>query len=80
MITDVEKQRILAALHMEVLYDHEINCRISSFFDAGWTWSLGDESNSFIETGVADTFVDAVSDLWKSAGKHYPRFLDNVKK
>jgi hypothetical protein len=29
------------------LYASEINCSISSFWDAGWNVKLGDEMNSF---------------------------------
>lgn len=39
---------------MAALYRSEINCSVSSFWDAGWEVRLGDEINGY----VAETTID----------------------
>lgn len=58
---------------MEKLYESEINCRIESFFDAGWSVSLGDHANGFKEVEVMFYSMDAAAAwLHGAALKHYP--------
>jgi hypothetical protein len=57
---------------LQKLYDSEINFSISTFWDGGFDWKLGDEMNGFREEGGADTFDEAVADLVKAALKHFP--------
>lgn len=33
------------------LYNREINCEISSFWDSGWTFRIGDRANGFKAEG-----------------------------
>lgn len=50
----------------------EINGSISWFYDAGFTWTLGDEMNGVKEDGQEDTYVGALQALGASAVRHYP--------
>jgi hypothetical protein len=54
------------------LYASEINVKISTFWDAGYDWALGDELNGFWATGNARTFSGAVEHLADAAMTHYP--------
>ena len=40
---------------MKNLYESEINCSISSFWDNGWDVKLGDEMNGFVAEGNFET-------------------------
>jgi len=52
------------------LYSMEINVRIESFWDSGWTVFLGDEMNGFVfKRGEIPTFNEAVDALWDEAVK-----------
>lgn len=42
------------------LYDLEINVRLSSFWDGGWTVEIGDEMNGFTETAGSLTLDEVV--------------------
>lgn len=57
---------------LQALYDSEINFNISTFWDAGFQWKLGDESNGFKAEGEEATIKEAVAELVKAARKHYP--------
>jgi hypothetical protein len=57
---------------MQQLYESEINCSISSFWDGGFTWGLGDDHNGWQAGGEADTFADAAAKLAEAARRHYP--------
>jgi len=54
------------------LYDNEINWSISTFWDAGFQWRLGDDLNGWKEEGNADCLEDAIGALHQAALKHYP--------
>ncbi len=57
---------------MSILYRHEINCQIDSFWDAGWHVRLGDHVNGFrAEADFAN--LDGVGSwLIEQAIKKYP--------
>ena len=57
---------------LQKLYDSEINFEISTFWDAGFDWKLGDEMNGWKDGGNADTLDLAVQDLRAAAIKHFP--------
>ena len=57
---------------MQQLYESEINCMISSFFDGGFMWKLGDGVNGYIAEGVTESFGDAADELAEAARRHYP--------
>ena len=52
---------------LQKLYDSEINFTISTFWDGGFEWQLGDSVNGFEEEGWAETFDNAVELLRLSA-------------
>jgi hypothetical protein len=57
---------------LQALYDSEINFEISSFWDGGFTWKLGDAMNGFDAQGNARTVDQAVQELSDAALWHYP--------
>lgn len=57
---------------MEVLYDAEVNCDISSFWDVGWVVRLGDHHNGFKATVNMDTLEHAGRWLIDQAIYFYP--------
>ena len=60
---------------LQKLYDSEINFEISTFWDAGFDWKLGDEMNGYKEVcegGCCDTLETAVIALAIAAVKHFP--------
>ena len=57
---------------LQALYDSEINFEISTFWDAGFDWKLGDEMNGWKDDGHAGTLGLAVQDLKAAAIKHFP--------
>ena len=57
---------------LQALYDSEINFQISAFYDDGFTWKLGDESNGIKAQGKARTIKIAVLDLVNAALRAYP--------
>lgn len=57
---------------MQRLYDSEINCSISTFWDGGFMWKLGDEMNGFDADGEAETFSAAEMELAAAASAKYP--------
>jgi hypothetical protein len=62
----------LAASTLQDLYASEINFTVSSFWDCGFRWKLGDDVNGFVAEGSAATFERAVSDLAHAAIEHFP--------
>jgi len=57
---------------LQELYDSEINFSISTFWDAGFEWQLGDELNGYRASGQTRTFAGAVAELIDAALEHYP--------
>ena len=55
------------------LYDSEINFCVSTFWDGGFDWKLGDEMNGFDASGSCKTLNDAAVELHNAACKHYPK-------
>lgn len=61
---------------MAQLYAAEINCGITSFWDAGWTAWIGDEINGrkAEETFWGEDLVDVAEWLLREAEAQYPGF------
>lgn len=64
-----------AAIHLQRMYDSEINWKLYTFWDGGFYWELGDDSNGIKESGNAESILKAVEQLVSSALKHYPHSL-----
>ena len=72
-----KKADLLAVL--EWLYENEINCEISSFWDAGWSFSLGDKVNGFIYSdGDFRDLGEAAAALAKAAFEAYPTLRETT--
>ena len=54
------------------LYESEINCSISCFWDNNWDVKLGDEMNGFVAEDNFRTLAEAAEFLHKSALKRFP--------
>lgn len=57
---------------LQRLYDSEINWEISTFWDGGFIWRLGDEHNGWKASGNTNTLEEAISALAEAARKHFP--------
>jgi len=57
---------------MQRLYESEINSSISSFWDGGFHWRLGDAMNGFVAEGQADSSGDAEEAMAEAARRAYP--------
>ena len=58
---------------LQALYDSEINARVFSFWDAGWTAELGDDMNGILESEDGLTDLKAVAEwLHNAALRHFP--------
>ena len=57
---------------LQDLYDSEINFAISTFWDAGFDWKLGDEVNGYKAEGQGRSFLEAANQLRDAAIKHFP--------
>lgn len=57
---------------LEALYASEINFSLSTFWDAGFDWKLGDEVNGFDAYGCTRTVSEAIEQLAAAAHVHYP--------
>ena len=58
---------------LQTLYDSEINCRIESFWNGGWTGWLGDEMNGFtLGHARGQTLAECVAELANQACSVYP--------
>jgi hypothetical protein len=67
---------------LQALYDSEINRRIESFWDSGWTGWLGDEMNGFTLGHVrGETLAECVAELANQACSVYPEstFADRYR-
>ena len=62
------------------LYDSEINFVVSTFWDAGFDWKLGDEMNGFKAGGCCHTMADVEKQLAKAAVEHFPRSVFTLNK
>lgn len=60
------------------VYDAEINFRISCFWDGGFAWKLGDQTNGWGDEGWGDTWDDAVRTLLEAANKLQDRHRAGV--
>jgi hypothetical protein len=57
---------------LQMLYDSEINFELSTFWDDGFRWKLGDNWNGFKADGHADNLAEAIEQLKDAAFKHFP--------
>ncbi len=57
---------------LQQLYDSEINFSISTFWDAGFDWKLGDEMNGWLDGGQCDSLETAAIALSIAAKKYFP--------
>ena len=55
-----------------MLYDSEINFELSTFWDGGFDWKLGDPMNGYSATGNARTLAEAIEEMKQAALHHYP--------
>ncbi len=58
---------------LQQLYDSEINFELSSFWDAGFVWKLGDSANGYPTEGRARSVSEAVAQLRAAALTHFPQ-------
>ena len=54
----------------QALYNSGINYEISTFWDSGFEWKLGDHMNGYKAEGNADTHVLALHQLARAALQH----------
>jgi hypothetical protein len=54
------------------VYESEINCSISSFWDNGFLVRLGDDMNGFLAEAEVRTPGEAAAFLDKAAREHFP--------
>jgi hypothetical protein len=57
---------------LQRLYDSEINCCLSSFWDGGWTVKLGDATNGFVAEANVGSLDEAAQWLHEQAHEHFP--------
>lgn len=57
---------------LQELYNSEINWSISTFWDGGFDWKLGDNMNGWKATGCAYTLEETADALAKAARKYFP--------
>jgi hypothetical protein len=50
---------------LQALYRFEMNCQLSSFWDGGWTFKLGDSTNGFTMTERFDTLQEVAQFVWE---------------
>jgi hypothetical protein len=55
------------------LYESEINCSLSSFWDGGWFVKIGDESNGFLAEVNVGSLDDAALWLHDKARQFFPQ-------
>ena len=58
---------------LQLLYDSEINFELSSFWDGGFIWKLGDSANGYPAEGRADSVSEAIAQLRAAALTHFPQ-------
>lgn len=57
---------------LQQLYDREINFKIETFWDDGFSVALGDIDSGYKATGTVHTFDEAVTWLLEHASIHFP--------
>ncbi len=57
---------------IDALYESEINCSVSTFWDGGISVKLGDEMNGFVAEKECATFFEAAAFLNQAAHEHFP--------
>ncbi len=57
---------------LQDLYDSEINCSMSSFWDGGYEFKLGDHTNGYSATETFHIFAEGVDWLVSQAIIRYP--------
>lgn len=57
---------------LQAMYDSEINFEISTFWDGGFEWKLGDGMNGFVAEGNGRTMQGAADALAAAAIEKYP--------
>ena len=50
---------------LSCLYKLELNCSLTSFWDGGWTFKLGDPTNGFQESHCFDTLDEVAQFVWE---------------
>jgi hypothetical protein len=60
---------------MRKLYESEINCAISSFWDSGWDVKLGEEMNGYVAESDFHTLDEAAEFLDEETRRHFPTSL-----
>lgn len=60
---------------LQALYDSEINFEISTFWDGGFEWKLGDHMNGYEAEGWAKTMADALDQMIRAAIEKWPESL-----
>ena len=58
---------------LQRIYDSEINFELSTFWDSGFFWKLGDAMNGIKADGSAPTLAEATAQLCEAAVKHFPK-------
>lgn len=57
---------------LQALYDSEINFKISTFWDAGFDWELGDEMNGIKASGCSPSLQECINELSRAVRLHFP--------
>jgi hypothetical protein len=57
---------------MQHIYDSEINVSVSSFWDGGFEWKIGDDMNGFKAEGVAEDWDSTVYEMAEAISLRYP--------
>lgn len=57
---------------LQKLYDSEINFEITTFWDGGFDWKLGDSMNGFVAEGKQKSIAAAVGALLNAARAKFP--------
>ena len=65
---------------LQALYDSEINFTISTFWDAGFRWKLGDNLDGFVAEGEAKTLQQATAEIVAAARREFPYSAFALKK
>lgn len=60
---------------LQQLYNSEINFSISTFWDGGFDFKLGDEMNGFVKEANFRSFEEGIAWLIEAAKAQYPNSL-----
>lgn len=60
---------------IDQLYQSEINFRIETFWDGGFTVKLGDRLNGFVDETNVENWAQVVDWLKHAAVRHFPKSL-----